>query len=82
MLVENYQLTAPVGLRIGWESLEHNSRYVYLFIDVSALPQDFEEEKTEDFEPEAAQPGHCSYSMNDLPFWPCTLPVSLSVPLL
>ena len=39
LLVENYQLTAPVGLRIGWEFLKPSTRYeTHLFISsISAL---------------------------------------------
>ena len=33
LLVENYQLTASVGLRIGWESLE-NTKHTYTFSSV------------------------------------------------
>ena len=29
LLVENYQLTAPVGLRVGWEFLKHNTQHEY-----------------------------------------------------
>jgi len=31
LLVENYQLTASVGLRVGWEFLEQNTTFHQVF---------------------------------------------------
>jgi len=51
LLVENYQLTAPVGLRIGWEFLQKPDLFFEddcLFIVLASAAVEGEQERKEE----------------------------------